>query len=253
MKILLRFRPTQGEYVRLPKDCLHTFQGFIYSLMSEQVAKFMHDEGYQVENKKYKLFAFSWPLAKKTVEGQYVVFKGDISLIISTPLSFLAQDILDEAVQREFCNLAGYQLFCTEIKPIVETVETEEITVRTLSPVCCFSTVYRISNEGQRPYVVYHSPDDPEFYTQIPDNITKKFMAMYPDQPVPEDKISVKPLGRLRYQKSFLRPDDPRPVKGWWGNFVLKGPKELLKIALDAGIGAKNSSGWGCVTLLKQK
>ncbi|MDN5319388.1 MAG: CRISPR-associated endoribonuclease Cas6, partial [Thermovirga sp.] len=36
-------------------------------------------------------------------------------------------------------------------------------------------------------------------------------------------------------------------------DFVLKGPKELLSVALDAGIGVKNSAGWGCVTLFERK
>ena len=30
--------------------------------------------------------------------------------------------------------------------------------------------------------------------------------------------------------------------------FRLEGPQELLQIALDCGLGAKNSAGWGCVT-----
>ncbi|KUK58056.1 MAG: CRISPR-associated protein, Cas6 family, partial [Synergistales bacterium 53_16] len=44
--------------------------------------------------------------------------------------------------------------------------------------------------------------------------------------------------------------EDPRPIKGWWGIFRLKGPVELLRIGLDAGLGAKNSAGWGCVELM---
>ena len=37
------------------------------------------------------------------------------------------------------------------------------------------------------------------------------------------------------------------PIKGWAGDFRLEGPEELLQTALDCGLGAKNSSGWGCV------
>jgi len=39
-------------------------------------------------------------------------------------------------------------------------------------------------------------------------------------------------------------------VKGWHCVLGLEGPRDLLQLALDAGLGSKNSQGWGCVDLL---
>jgi len=38
-------------------------------------------------------------------------------------------------------------------------------------------------------------------------------------------------------------------IKGWMGIYRLKGAVSLLKMALDAGLGAKNSQGFGCVEI----
>ena len=47
---------------------------------------------------------------------------------------------------------------------------------------------------------------------------------------------------------SMFKDDSEFPIKGWWGKFKLEGPNELLQIALDCGIGARNSLCWGCLT-----
>jgi CRISPR-associated endoribonuclease Cas6 len=39
-------------------------------------------------------------------------------------------------------------------------------------------------------------------------------------------------------------------IKGWMGDYELSGDPALLQIALDAGLGAKNSQGYGCCELL---
>jgi CRISPR-associated endoribonuclease Cas6 len=36
-------------------------------------------------------------------------------------------------------------------------------------------------------------------------------------------------------------------IEGWVGRFLLEGPSELLRLALEAGLGAKNSQGFGYV------
>ncbi|WP_221040635.1 CRISPR-associated endoribonuclease Cas6 [Gelria sp. Kuro-4] len=35
-------------------------------------------------------------------------------------------------------------------------------------------------------------------------------------------------------------------VKGWLGQYVFEGDPAMLQVALDCGIGAKNSQGFGC-------
>ncbi|WP_407929052.1 CRISPR-associated endoribonuclease Cas6 [Candidatus Methylacidithermus pantelleriae] len=38
-------------------------------------------------------------------------------------------------------------------------------------------------------------------------------------------------------------------MKGWIGSYHLRAPQPYFRMALDAGIGSKNSQGFGCVEL----
>jgi CRISPR-associated endoribonuclease Cas6 len=250
LKILLNLNSLQGGEIRLPRVNLHILQGFVYNLMSSNLAKFLHDEGYKIDGRKFKLFSFSWLMGKKVFDDKYVVFQDGASLVISSSLSSISQDVLNEVLQKEYLRLAGNEVFCSSVNVYTELVVEEEISIRTLSPICCYSTMYKTDG---RPYTVYHAPSEQDFQRQIHNNLLKKYKLIYSERAVPEGKVTLEPLSRPRLQTALFKPDDPRPIKGWWGDFVLKGPKELLSVALDAGIGVKNSAGWGCVTLFERK
>ena len=57
--------------------------------------------------------------------------------------------------------------------------------------------------------------------------------------------MKVVPLGRTKevvsYYKRFV-------IKGHLGRFRLTGSEELIKIVMEAGLGGKNSSGYGLIT-----
>lgn len=251
MKIHLSLKTLQGDKIRLPRVNLHILQGFVYNLMSGGLAKFLHDEGYEIEGRKFKLFSFSWLMGKKKFfDDKYVVFQDGASLVISSPLPSISQDVINEVLQKERLRLAGNEVFCSSVNVYTEPVIEGEIIIRALSPVCCYSTMYKADG---KPYTVYHALSEQDFQRQIHNNLLKKYKLIYPERAVPEGKVILEPISRPRLQTALFKFDDPRPIKGWWGDFMLKGPKELLSVALDAGIGAKNSAGWGCVTLFERK
>lgn len=39
-------------------------------------------------------------------------------------------------------------------------------------------------------------------------------------------------------------------IKGYSGDFILKGNPELIKLAYDTGLGSKNSQGFGCIEVM---
>jgi len=248
LKIELNLATSQGDLFILPKINLHLFQGFIYSLFSEERAHFLHSHGYQYEGRKFKLFAFSWPRAKKIrIEEDRIVFQNPVSIVLVSPVSEILQDLANGALINQTLRIGNNEMQCTGVRVLPEPDLTEDIKVRALSPVTCYSTMYR--KDGS-PYTVYHSPAETEFKKQIHENLVKKFCIVNRYAPVPEGKISIEPIGTPRQQIALFKKEDPRPIKGWWGVFRLKGPVELLRVGLDAGLGAKNSGGWGCVEMI---
>ncbi|WP_334139716.1 CRISPR-associated endoribonuclease Cas6 [Thermovirga lienii] len=219
------------------------------------MAKFLHDEGYKIDGRRFKFFTFSWPQGKKFFDKQHVIFPNGFAITIASPLLSIIEDIFHNVAKSNIINminLADNKVFCTSLVVYEESVDSEEIIVDTLSPICCYTTIYK---ENGSPYTRYFSPADKEFQKQILNNLKQKYQLLYPDKPIPEGTVTISPLSRSqspRRQIAFFKADDPRPIKGWWGRFVLKGPKELLSVALDTGIGVKNSAGWGCITLLEQ-
>ena len=125
-----------------------------------------------------------------------------------------------------------------------QRVEGESLTVRTLSPITCYDQTER---DG-RPYTFYFAPEERDFGVSVNNNLARKFRALYPGREVPAGTVSIEPIDKIRPQVARFNADSPFPIKGWSGRFRLEGPRELLQVALDCGIGAKNSAGWGCVT-----
>jgi CRISPR-associated endoribonuclease Cas6 len=158
-------------------------------------------------------------------------------------------------------RLGNNELLCSGVEVASPVVVGTRVLLRTLSPITVYSTLRK--GDG-RPYAVYYEPQETAFSEQIASNLRKKQAALAgaagKNCPGERDNPEVsqgpllrfRPVGRVRRVTGFFSPGDTFPVKGWDGLFRLEGPRELLQLALDAGLGAKNSSGWGCVELVRE-
>ena len=125
---------------------------------------------------------------------------------------------------------------------ILEEVE-EECMIKTLSPITVYSTL--VSQDGKKK-TYYYSPFESEFSELIKNNLIKKYEAFnckkldYYDFKITPIKETLKES--VIFYKGFI-------VKGWNGVFEIKGNKELIEVALNSGMGSKNSQGMGCIIL----
>jgi len=112
-----------------------------------------------------------------------------------------------------------------------------------LTPVTVYTTLF--SKSGKKK-TYYYSPFESEFAELITKNLFKKYEAFYKKHP--RGSFSIKPAGGLREKilkyKNFI-------IKGWIGKFEIKGTPKLLYFAYDAGLGAKNSQGFGMFEVVK--
>lgn len=166
-----------------------------------------------------------------------------VRLTVSTPLHDLAMSFIDGALSKGELRVGHNPVLCGRVEAERQIAEGGTVSVRTLSPITCYETV---SLRGH-PYTLFFRPYELEFQRSIQNNLLHKFRAAYPDREAPEGEVRILPLGEMKKRVSFFDPESGFPIKGWWGRFRLQGPKELLQIALDCGLGAKNSAGWGCV------
>lgn len=144
MLIDLKFDSEDGS-LRVPKINLHLFQGMLYNLLPVAFAQFLHDTGFETEKRRFKLFAFSWPRGKgkPVFMDNHLVFKTPLRITISTPIKETVSGITDGALGKSSVRIGNSTLFCSGILTRNPLVEREEINLYTLSPITCYSTLYK--------------------------------------------------------------------------------------------------------------
>ena len=233
-------------FIRVPRSNLHLFQSLLYNVLPPDKAFFLHEEGYRVGGRRMKLFAMSWPIAASApiFEENSIRFPLPVRLVISTPVSDTMDGIAGGVLSSDELRVGNNVVICDHIEAEQQRVEGDSLIVKTLSPITCYDQAER---DGKS-YTVYFEPEDRDFAVSVHNNLVRKFRALYPEHEVPTGTVSIMPLGDIRSQAARFNADSSFFIKGWSGRFFLRGPQELLQIALDCGIGAKNSAGWGCVT-----
>jgi CRISPR-associated endoribonuclease Cas6 len=120
-------------------------------------------------------------------------------------------------------------------------------TVRAISPITVYSTLMA-ANGSKKTY--YYHPQEKEFSEQIRNNLYKKATLLNVD--IGSAKFSIEPL-RVRntdlktvYYHNFI-------IQGWLGQYLLKGTSQLLDIAYDTGLGAKNAQGFGMIDVIPNR
>lgn len=124
---------------------------------------------------------------------------------------------------------------------LVEECYTDCV-VKTLSPVTIHST-FETADGRKKTY--YYEPREHDFTDMIRQNLLRKYIAWYGKEPddtsfkIEEDKGRRTKCVSIYYH-GFV-------IKGWAGDFRIHGSKELIRMALLSGIGARNSIGLGCI------
>lgn len=247
MHITLSINSRESRILRLPTASLHLFQSLLYNLLPADRAKFLHDEGYVIDGRPMKLFAMSWPMSEHSpkIENRRIEFTLPIRIVVSTPKTETLDGIASGAIMGDDIRVGANIVYCDGLTVDNFVVESNTIAIRTLSPITCYATMPRADG---RKYTAYFSPVEKNFSESIHNNLTRKYRALFPDCQLPEGTVTIHPLNTPRERIARFKVNDTFPIKGWSGRFRLSGPKELLQVALDCGLGAKNSGGFGCIT-----
>jgi len=108
-----------------------------------------------------------------------------------------------------------------------------------------FSTLLRPDG---RKYTCYFQPEEPDYDLLVENNLRKKYHAYYGKE-APKGEVKVKRIGEIR--QDLVNYKDTI-IKGYSGKMVITGPKELMQMAVDAGLGSKNGQGFGCVEVCEK-
>ncbi|HOP93389.1 MAG TPA: CRISPR-associated endoribonuclease Cas6 [Acetivibrio thermocellus] len=230
------------ESLELPFNYNKILQGFIYrNIMDKDLAQFIHDKGFSYEKRKYKMFTFSRLQGKFSIDSKRkkIIYQSPVELIVSSCYDDFFIDLSLSLLKRDV-EIASHKAYVSKMDIIMEEPKSIQ-KIRMLSPVTAYSTL-----DDKR--TVYFSPYNHDFKRIIRDNLIKKYKAFYKkncgnDMDFDIEIASDKCTKVISNYDGFI-------IEGWMGDFVLRGNQELIKLAYDAGVGGKNSQGFGCFKLI---
>ena len=246
MKFYLTFSCT--SQVMLPVSYNHILQAALLNwLQDEQYTTFLHDVGFQKERRVFKLYSFSELQGNHYLDkkSQKLVFKDTVSVCISSYMEEM-EAYVKESLEAERPLRLGKVLLPIESAYLLEDVY-EECMVQAISPVTIHST-FELPTGTKKTY--YYEPEEKDFSTMLRDNLVRKYKTVYDKEP--EDaSFAMVPLKDGSVKKKVVKYRDT-VIIGWTGRFKMSGSPELLKMALLAGVGARNSMGFGCIVQIEE-
>ncbi|TDA65882.1 MAG: CRISPR-associated endoribonuclease Cas6 [Clostridia bacterium] len=247
MRLILTL--TASGEIGLPIQHNHLLQAAVYDLIEQPgLREFLHQHGFVLGKRRFRLFAFSRLLGRVRVDtaGQQMFFTSPVNLVICSPLTALLQELGNSLLRRGEIRLGNNHLEVEQVGVDDYQVRGRSLTVRMLSPLVTYST---LENNGSR-YTYYYSPFEPRFSTLISANLAKKYTIIH-GRPAPEEDVRIMPVAVGKRDMKVVQYKGT-VIKGWMGTYRLQGDPELLQVALDAGLGSKNSQGFGCCEVVEQ-
>jgi CRISPR-associated endoribonuclease Cas6 len=247
MRIAIKFT-FKGE-LKLPKGYNNLIQAFIYSHISNPEKRDkLHNYGYVVGPKKIKLMTFSRLFGEYNLHSDSISFKSPVTFVFSSYDDDLVSEVSYNLLTDENTYLNGTKINVVDLKPTFFDDEKYKnikyYVIEMLSPV----TVYSTGNDKKK---IYFNPWSKEFGNAIKLNIETKLHAInINDVNIP---FNITPNNmknsfdeKIIYFKDTL-------IKGYNGIFTIRTNSNIMKLIYYAGIGSKNSEGFGCFKILGDK
>ncbi|MBP7562628.1 MAG: CRISPR-associated endoribonuclease Cas6 [Candidatus Cloacimonetes bacterium] len=227
-----------------------SLQAIIYSMLDEQFAAWLHIKGFEYEKRSFKLFCFRrfHEQYRFLKESNEFLYPPEVSFTISSPVYEILEQTAKNFAMSTQLNIAGNRFMVNSIEILpFERIETGRIRVNAVEPVEVHST---LTKSDGTPKTYYYSPKEKEFSELVNKNLQKKWFSFYGEE-CPHN-IIIEPVN-MKYCKERVQNFKNRVIKGWTGDFWLEGNPEILRFALDTGIGSSNSAGYGFIELVEKR
>ena len=246
--------------VTLPINNSHLISSLIYNIVdksSSEYAERLHNQGYRLQNRAFKLFTFS-PLypgnRRKWVmheNGTMSTAEALLHVTISSPKEEFIEHLVIGLLHEPYVWIGNERFRVETVRKLDQPELTGDMEFIMLSPLVC--TTKREPDQ----YPQYLYPGDQEFERVLLENLCRKYQALHGrsfscesgqfDFAIDEAYVErmhgkVQKLITLKEGRS-----DETKIKGTLAPFRLRAPRELMEIGYECGFGEKNSMGFGMV------
>lgn len=250
MRIKLTYESLDGEIV-VPKHYNYVLQSLIYKTFSPELATKLHQEGFLLGKRRFKLFTFSRILEKGVLskDEAKLIFNGKITFYFSSPVEDIVENLAERSFREREFTLGKKKIFISQLEILTLPRIENKMLIRALSPITVYSTFIK---EDGRKLVHYYKPVDKEFSKLIEENAKKKYKLIYGKDPE-NLKLSIKPV-KFSIKENFkVVIFKNTNIEGFTGIYELEGDPELIYVTYEAGLGNKNSEGFGMWEVWKRK
>jgi CRISPR-associated endoribonuclease Cas6 len=246
----------------LPFNYQYPLSAAIYKIIQSadaQFAAFLHDKGYGEGYKSFKLFTFSDIKTSFIKNGDRMQLQtGEAELIVCFYVPAAAENFIKGLFLNQHLEIADFKsktIFSVnqvESLPGTYSDQWHKKLLQPLSPIVA-------GQKNSRGHYDYRSPLDDDFADCIIHNWIEKYRAAGISTNDPVDiiqnlSVAVKlfpypPQQRLITIKAGTTAETK--VRGYTKfRLEVTAPKEMLELALGAGLGLHNAQGFGCVEAL---
>lgn len=244
----IRFELTPPGAVWLPWSHQYALSSAVYATIaraSPGFSTFLHDRGFIADGKQFRLFTFS-SLRGRVIERTSfgLLMNSPIELLCSSPVPEFVRAVAEGALQVGVLRVRELALPVGPVETLPDPAFSSKMCFRPLSPITV--STGRIDPDGKM-RATYLSPEEPAFFEHLANNLLRKYEALNgqpPDNPRVKFRLASE-LMPTRGRLSKLIDIKGIKVRGWLVPIEAEGEPELLRLAYEAGLGEKNSAGFG--------
>ena len=245
-----------GKGIVLPINYNYFLASVIYQFLKEsdpEYADFLHQAGYELENRHFKLFTFSQLMAKRReIRGDQIHFRSPLTWYVSSSQELFLQNFAAALMGKGILRIEGHRLQIHDVEVLRQPHFERQMTFRCLSPI----TMSTMRERSDKLVTHYCLPDDPQFSELVRQNLIRKYEAVH--QQPPEEKSFAMTFDQVYIDKRegrVTRLVDYKGIKirGVVSPFHVIGAPELIRVGYECGFGDKNSAGFGMVDVSRNR
>lgn len=258
MRLKLTLKADEGNLISF--NYHYHLSAAVYNLLhfgSAEFAKFLHDVGFKLNGKTYKLFTFALRFEK------YTNLQNAIRLDDSKAYLYISSPIVDDFIkslvigtfEKQTIDLSELnfpiKFRINFLETLPEPQFTDGMNFRMMTPLV-LST--RREHNGKVNQYFLRAEDEDDINRVLTQNLQNKFEAI---------NGSIKSLGKVEliWDKNYIKKTNritkkvtinvnglyPIDIIGLQAPFKIKASPELLQVGYECGFGEKNSMGFGMV------
>jgi len=216
------------------------------SLSSQDYADFLHNEGYRLAKRVYKLFCFSQlQIKKRRVDGDWLYLDSNsFSWCLSSAKGEFIGHLVAGLEKSPELTIAGVRAAAHRVERVPEPALKTPVRFVCLCPI----TASIWDCHSDRNPTRYLEPGE-KFVEAIRVNLTRKFQLLY-GRRATDDRLSIDfDADYTARKKTITKLVDFKGIKvrGVFCPFTAGGGEELIRVGYECGFGEKNSIGFGMV------